>query len=241
MKTLTVLLLAGGLTSALLAASPLDKAKDAAKDIAQAAKDAAKDVTKDAKPAASSPSEAEMEAWMKAMTPGEHHALMKAFEGTWATTSKMRMTPDQPWAESTGSCTSTFTFGGRFLKTTYTGDMMGQPFHGEGLMGYDNIAKQYQSTWHDDMSTGIVMLTGSFDAEKKTFTLTGQCSCPTTGGQKPMKEVITLTSPNTYTMDFIDLDPKGNEFVSMTINYTRTAAAPATPIIPAVPAAPAGK
>ena len=166
-----------------------------------------------------------MEDMAKMSTPGEHHKLMEKFEGAWLTKSKFRLAPDQPWTESAGTCYSKMWYGGRFLHTTYKGDMMGQEFKGLGLMGYDNIAKEYQSTWIDDMSTGIIMLTGAYDASSKTFTLAGECSCPTTGGKKRMKEVIKLTSADSYSMDFYDVDEKGKEFVSMVITYTRDTSA----------------
>lgn len=155
---------------------------------------------------------------------GENHKLLEKMAGSWTTKAKFRMAPDQPWMESAGFCESKPYFGGRFLHTTYKGDMMGQEFNGMAIMGYDNIAKEFQSTWIDDMTTGTMNLAGSYDAASKTFTMSGQCSCPTTGGKKTTKEVIKLTSADSYTMDFYDLDEKGNEFVSMTIAYTRAAA-----------------
>ncbi len=33
---------------------------------------------------------------------------------------------------------------------------MGMPFEGMGIDGYDNLAKQYVSTWVDNMGTGIM-------------------------------------------------------------------------------------
>lgn len=200
------------------AKQPMDKAPAAPATPIKT--DATKEMKKDDK----KPSMPSMEEMAAMGNVGENHKLLEKMAGYWTTKVKFRMAPDQPWMESTGICESKPWFGGRFLHTTYKGDMMGQEFNGMALMGYDNIAKEFQSTWIDDMTTGFMNLSGSYDAASKTFTMSGECSCPTTGGKKITKEVIKLTSADAYTMDFYDLDEKGNEFVSMTIAYTRAAA-----------------
>ena len=43
--------------------------------------------------------------------------------------------------------------------------MMGTPFTGHGMTGYDNVTGKYWSTWTDSMSTGIMVSEGSCDAE----------------------------------------------------------------------------
>lgn len=214
-RLLTVLAASSCLVLPTFADQPAEKAPAAPAKV-----DAAKEMKKDDK----KPSMPSMEELAAMGNVGPNHAIIEKMAGSWTTKAKFRMAPDQPWMESEGSCESKMIFGGRHLHTKYKGDMMGQEFNGIALMAYDNIAKEFQSVWIDDMSTGVMMLTGQFDEATKSFTLAGDCSCPTTGGKRRMKEVVKLTGPDSYVMDFYELDEKNNEFVSMTISYTRAAA-----------------
>ena len=43
---------------------------------------------------------------------------------------------------------------GRFLHQEFNGEMMGSPFIGIGITGYDNGSKQYVSNWMDSSEKG---------------------------------------------------------------------------------------
>src|SRR5574341_1027077 len=94
-----------------------------------------------------------MEIYKKAGTPGEPHKLLAKLEGNWTTRSRGWLEPDKPPTESTGTCEQRMILGGHYLRQEYGGDMMGQPFTGICLMGYNNQTKKYESIWLDSMST----------------------------------------------------------------------------------------
>jgi hypothetical protein len=52
---------------------------------------------------------------------------------------------------------------------------MGQPFHGIGFTGYDNLKKKYVMSWMDNAATGIMYSEGTYDPATKTFTYVGEC------------------------------------------------------------------
>ena len=105
------------------------------------------------------PTEAEMQAMMetykKLATPGEPHKLLASMAGSWTTQTKSWMEPNKPPMESAGTADMKMLLDGRFLQQEFTGDMMGQPYSGIGIDGYDNLRKSYVSTWIDTMGTGI--------------------------------------------------------------------------------------
>ena len=101
-----------------------------------------------------------MDAMVKAATPGPNHQLLASVAGDWAFKSRMWMKPSAPPSESTGTVSYTTQLGGRFVEGMYRGEMMGMPFEGRGLMGYDNVSGQFQSTWADNMGTTIMLMTG---------------------------------------------------------------------------------
>ena len=54
---------------------------------------------------------------------------------------------------------------GRVLIEEVTSSMMGMPFTGHGMTGYDNVTGKYWSTWTDSMSTGLMVSEGTCDAQ----------------------------------------------------------------------------
>jgi hypothetical protein len=111
-----------------------------------------------------------MEVYKELGTPGEPHKMLARLAGSWVTRTRSWMEPDKPPTEGHGSCEQKTLFDGRYLQQEYTGEMMGNPFKGVNLIGYDNHAKKYVSTWIDSMSTGIYFFEGSASADGKTIT-----------------------------------------------------------------------
>ncbi|MBI4387703.1 MAG: DUF1579 domain-containing protein [Candidatus Omnitrophica bacterium] len=158
------------------------------------------------------------------MVPSEAHKVLEGFAGNWTYTSKFWMVPDGPTEESIGTATHTVVYGGRFLKQEIKGNWMNEPFEGIGYTGYDNIKQEYVSTWIDSMATGIMMVSGQYDAATKTLKQSGENSCPLTGEKSRhgrSEWTVTDNDHNTYTTYLTG--PDGNEFKAMEIVYTRTA------------------
>jgi hypothetical protein len=164
---------------------------------------------------------AEMEKWMKLAQPGEAHAHMAKFAGSFDATITSWMTPDAPPSETVGKSENKMILGGRYLLQKYTGDMMGQPFEGYGLMAFDNYKKEYVSIWCDNWSTMIMTMTGTED-ESGATTLTGTIPDPETGKDIVLKSISTMKDDNTFLYEMYRQDPGGEEFKNMVITYTRT-------------------
>jgi hypothetical protein len=137
------------------------------------------------------------EAYMKAATPGAPHERLAKMVGHWTTTMKMWMAPDKPAMESTGTMDAQMALGGRYLVTVHKSQMMGMPFEGHEIDGYDNASGQYVGTWVDNMGTGIMSLTGSLDASGKVMTMTGDFMDPLTHKKMGYKGVSTHVDDNT--------------------------------------------
>lgn len=65
--------------------------------------------------------------------------------------------------------------GGKWFWSDFTGTMMGQPFEGHSLLGYDTTKQQYVGVWLDSMSPTHALTWGTYDAAKKQWTFTGEC------------------------------------------------------------------
>ena len=89
---------------------------------------------------------AEMEAYMKAGTPGAPHQMLASTAGTYDLKIKSWHEPGAPAMEETGTATRKMMLGGRVLVEDVTSTMMGMPFTGHGMTGYDNVTGKYWST-----------------------------------------------------------------------------------------------
>lgn len=192
------------------------------------------DPTKDIKPAGQPADEMQlppgwtpqdMQACMAASTPGTHHKLLASGAGKWNGKSQMWMGPGTPVINSSSTATVTPVMDGRFVKTEFAGDVPGMgPFTGFGINGFDNVSKKFVATWIDNMGTGIMNGTGEASSDGKIITWTFNMHCPITGKPTTMREVETITGPNTKTLEMWGIDPKsGKEFKSMFIELTRQA------------------
>jgi Protein of unknown function (DUF1579) len=164
--------------------------------------------------------QAMMEIYMKLGTPGPQHKVLAGMTGSWSTKTSSCMEPGKPAMESTGTSEQKMILGGRFLQQEFTGEMMGSPFHGIGITGYDNHKKKYVSTWMDSMGTGILYFEGTAGADGKTITQEGRFDDPIKG---PMnwRSMTRLVDDNTHVFEMFGTDKSGKEEKMMEITYTR--------------------
>jgi len=187
----------------------------------EAKKADAKKAASDAKPAELTPEQKAMMQFVEMNKPGDAHKVLASFAGDWNLEVKSYMAPDTPPSVSKGTCTSTMIMDGRYLEDKVSGDMMGQPFAGQGLMAYDNIHKKYVSTWIDNMSTAIIQTEGTYDPASKTFTFQGMSYDPMAGKDVPVKMITKIVDDKTHTFEWWGPGPKGDMMKAMEINYTR--------------------
>ena len=160
-----------------------------------------------------------MEAMMKAGTPGEPHKKLDAFAGSWNAKVTFWMVPGADPTTMEGTAESKWLLGGRYLEQRFSGNFMGMPFEGIGYTGYDNVKKQYWSTWMDNMSTAMMMSTGSADSNLWSFS--GSMPDPMTGKDMRSDSKITITDADHHTMEMWAPGPDGKMFKSMEIAYSR--------------------
>jgi hypothetical protein len=152
--------------------------------------------------------------------PGPGHKALEHFVGNWRAEVKCWMEPGGPPNVSQATAKVTWTMSGRFLEESFQGEMMGKPFRGRTLMGYDNTKQVFNSVWVDDMHTSMFTSEGKGDSGNKVITLEGRTTCPATGRRDiPMKVVLKVISPDKHTFEMFD-GSKGNAR-TMEITYTR--------------------
>ena len=152
-------------------------------------------------------------------TPGPAHKALEPLVGNWKAEVKCWMDPDGPPSVSQATAKTKWVLNGHFLEEEFHGDMMGKPFTGRSLLGYDNTKQVFQSVWVSDMQTSIFTSEGRGENGNKVITLEGRTTCAATG-QKDllMKSVFRTISPDKHTFEMFDAS-KGLR--TMEITYTR--------------------
>jgi uncharacterized lipoprotein NlpE involved in copper resistance len=163
-----------------------------------------------------------MKAMMESGTPGEPHKMLAKSTGTWSADVTHWMGEGAPPQKATGTSVTTMLYGGRYQQSKFSGNMMGMPFEGTAIMGYDNTEKKYYSTWIENMSTAIMITWGTWDEASKSITLSGTMKNPANGHECDLKQIYKIVDDNTHVMEMYGPDPKtGKEYKMMEITYTR--------------------
>ena len=176
----------------------------------------------DSKPPQLTPEQqAEMKAYEAAGTPGEPHRKMAAMAGDYTVKVRSWHEPGAPATEETGKATRSMALDGRVLVEQFEGTMMGAPFTGHGMSGYDNVTGQYWSTWNDSMSTGLMVSSGNCDAQG-TCTFEGSYNDPVRKAPVKIRMTSRWTGPDTEVFEMHGPDKQGREMKMMEMTYTRS-------------------
>lgn len=165
---------------------------------------------------------AAMEAWMKAMTPGAEHQRLATYVGKWTGTVTMWQAPGAPPEVSRTSAERSMGLGGRVLTEHWTGNLMGMPFEGTGMTGYDKAAKKWWSAWSDNFGTGVMVSHGDCAEDPaKGCTYTATSTDPVTGKPVASRSTVRWPSPDEEKMEMFIPGPGGKEFKTMEVTIRR--------------------
>ena len=171
----------------------------------------------------SEPNMAKMMAdYEKLMTPGAEHQQLGKFVGEWNIASKWYPAKGAPAVESNATTSAKWILNGRFLQSDFHGEMMGKPFQGLGIEGFDTFKKKYTMIWMDESSTAIYTAEGTASPDGKTITYLGKHDDPMTGAKDlDVKYVGTIIDDSKHTFQIIEKPGTPDEYVAMEMTYTR--------------------
>ncbi len=164
--------------------------------------------------------DAGMKAWQDYKTPGTPHKMMAAASGEWNEVITMWTNPSAPPETYTATAISEMVMDGRYQLSNITGTMMGMPFKGMSLMGYDNAKKIFTSTWVDNFGTGTMTLEGKWDEATKSIELAGKAVDPMTGKDMVTKEIMKFIDNDTQELQIFNVI-NGKDIKSVEIKSTR--------------------
>lgn len=142
--------------------------------------------------------------------PGKQHAWLASLAGEYTGEVGGLM----GGADSTSRIESIM--GGFWTVTHFESSMMGQPFQGMELMGYDPLKKAYISVWIDSTTPLLQVMEGSYDADAKALTMKG----PSVAMDGEVAEMVNTTTFREDGMRF-EMMMEGVPTPMMTIDSTR--------------------
>jgi hypothetical protein len=141
--------------------------------------------------------------------------------GQWDVATTMWTFPGEPPTKSNNAYDSSLILGGRFLQMTFKGTMMGMPFEGLQIVGYDNLGGRYVTLWIDSTATSFFQTTGTRDAAANTISETGEWPDALTGRTSKVHAVTKWIGPDAFVYQMYMVMPDGTEFMSMENRCTR--------------------
>lgn len=151
----------------------------------------------------------------------EEHKLFARYVGTWDADVEMAsQEPGGAAEKSKARAVCRVTCGGLFMVTDFEGTMMGSPFIGHEVMGFDPRQQKYTLSWVDSFTPTAATGTGTFDAATKTLhsNVTGEDM----SGQVSSHHGVSVWSDDDHhTWTMLMKAPDGSEFPAVTIRYSR--------------------
>lgn len=151
--------------------------------------------------------------------PTKEHEQLRSRVGTWEATMKMMGMPGAGPGDSKG--TSVMRMVGDFwVVEDFTGTVMGEPFSGHGVCGYDPNKKKWVSTWVDSMTDHLTVMEGTAEGPNKvTYVYEG----PSDSGAGMVKHRLTSDCKDNdhVSLSFFETGADGKEKQTMQIDYAR--------------------
>ena len=163
------------------------------------------------KPAASAPA-----AMPPMPKPGPQHEWLHKLDGTWLAVVQDHMMPDAKPEAGTMTCKG---MGGFWELCDTASEMMGTPFFGHEIKGYDTKKKKHTSIWVDSMGDYWMSMEGTATADGMTTTMWSRTH-DMDGKMMTMKTVTTWTDNDHITFKMWTVNGK-KETLLLEITYTR--------------------
>jgi len=156
---------------------------------------------------------------MQMPRPTEAHKRMLEGVGVWTGVMKASY-PGMPPMSS--KVTETVEALGAFHTVTdFRAEFMGMPYHGHGLMGFDEAKGEAFGTWTDNMSPHTSFMRGTVEMEGDTTTIEMRYEAPTPMGELVPHRNVSVHTKDTYSMTFF-MGEGDAEVQTMTLDLTRS-------------------
>jgi hypothetical protein len=157
-----------------------------------------------------------------AMAPGPEHARLNDLVGTFDVVISIWVTPASTPIVSNGAAVSKWVLDGRYVQTSLSGYVDGQPYSAIGYAGYDNAGKVYQASWMDNESTAQTWYQGGFVAGSKSAVMTAATVNPVSGKAETLELRMTIDKDGNHVTELWGTGGGAKVFKMMELRYLRS-------------------
>lgn len=171
-------------------------------------------------PAAAAPAPAA--ALNAAMAPGSEHARLNDLVGNFDVAIRIWVTPASAPLVSNAAAVSKWVLDGRFVQTSLSGFVDGQPYSAVGYAGYDNAGKVYQASWMDNESTAQTWYQGGFAPGSTSAVMQASTVNPVSGKPEALELRMTIDKAGNHVTELWGTGGGTKIFKMMELRYLRS-------------------
>ncbi len=152
---------------------------------------------------------------------GPMHNFLTQWSGPWREEMKIWSTPNSQPMVTMMNREGRIISEGRFLTSNIIGQMGNHPYEAYSILGFDNTKMKFTKVWHDNMSTSILVLEGTYDKEKEIIEFEGTTIDPISRQPVKVRQIMRLTDPNNQLLEVYMEEKDGKEVKTMEIRSMR--------------------
>lgn len=160
-----------------------------------------------------------MEEYQKSNATGPEHELLKRLVGEWKIATKVYTAPGAPPIEAKGEAEAESAYDGRFVEMEVKGEIMGQPWNGSYVFGFDRFKKEYSLAIWTNVSTALSVGAGSADASGNV--LTYKVHMNDAQGSRDSRFVIRFAAGGGHVLEAYDTVPGLGEVKVLESTFTK--------------------
>jgi hypothetical protein len=141
---------------------------------------------------------------------GEEHRWLASLAGEYTTRMGGML------GESDGTSRIETSLGGLWSVRHFEGELMGQPFDGMEVLGFDPLKEKFVSVWVDSVTPLLMTMEGTYDADTRTLTMRGLSRGMDGEEAEMVNTTVVRDGGMTWTMNI-----EGVPDPMMTIDFTR--------------------